>query len=596
MQVEFINLDNMGKAELQGNDHHAQDSHPPDDVDPFFRSTTTHPSLKKSHDLSSDIYHSLFNGFFKSDEFTSWIHRKTCPQLHCIGGPGSGKTTLTTLTAERIRHTCSQSLTGTAFIATIYISEDITEDEQEFFEDFLHMVYQQLTPNESLIGQHIVKWYNNYVKAQHAGKCTSKRVELIAKVLHARISEIGDCGRSFLLVDSIDQCSPTLKELLERELSALHKKGLSIMVTSRLPIYQKQRDVYCDFHEADYDYEDGLRFYLRCMSCEDIVICFSCKDKGNFCPKCGLDTQWEESKYLIISVDRIPRSELQNFVAWDLEREHGNIGLGTSDPCKLPPLSSMGISFLKAESGTAAREWVTRIVSEAHGSIALAKLGLDVVHGATSVGSIEWIPNRLPRNVQALFNDGIKSIEQQPEKHRNLALKSIAAVAKSEPRFSGASLSELANLLQDRPHASGYNRLPPRSAEHILQASKGYLHLLPPRFGSEEYTISAYNFLFCSYAAEGYNDELIWANAQLRTSNIPRSFTIISTKTKDSQPVKPMEDILGDLRKFYTESPRSMYSPKSPLPGRESPLTRSSTGYFRIQEQVPKPVGLGLGS
>lgn len=91
MQGGFISLDNMGKAELQGEDNYAQDSYPQDDVDPFFRSTTMHPSLRESHDLSSDIYHSLFNWLFKSDEFTSWIHRKTCPQLHCIGGPGSGK-------------------------------------------------------------------------------------------------------------------------------------------------------------------------------------------------------------------------------------------------------------------------------------------------------------------------------------------------------------------------------------------------------------------------------------------------------------------------------------------------------------------------
>lgn len=255
----------------------------------------------------------------------------------------------------------------------------------------------------------------------------------------------------------------------------------------------------------------------------------------------------------------------------------------------------MGISFLRAESGIVAHEWVVRIVNEAHGSIALAKLGLDVVHGATSVGSIEWIPNRLPRNVQAMFNDGIKSIEQQPESQRNLALKSIAAVAKAHPPFSGASISELAILLRGRPNASAHNRVPPRSAEHILQASKGYLHLLPPRFGSGEYVISTYNFLFCSYAAEGYNDELVWANAQMRTSNIPRSFTIISPKTEDNQPEKPMKDILGDLKKFYVESPHPMYSPKSPPVGRESPLTRSSTGYFRIQERGPKPVGLGLG-
>ena len=51
----------------------------------------THPALSESHHLSSDIYPALFNWFFASREFNRWSSRESTWQLHCIGGPGSGK-------------------------------------------------------------------------------------------------------------------------------------------------------------------------------------------------------------------------------------------------------------------------------------------------------------------------------------------------------------------------------------------------------------------------------------------------------------------------------------------------------------------------
>src|SRR6266702_1613116 len=51
----------------------------------------THPALSVSHHRSSDIYPALFNWFFASREFNRWNNGESTWQLHCIGGPGSGK-------------------------------------------------------------------------------------------------------------------------------------------------------------------------------------------------------------------------------------------------------------------------------------------------------------------------------------------------------------------------------------------------------------------------------------------------------------------------------------------------------------------------
>jgi len=287
---------------------------------------------------------------------------------------------------------------------------------------------------------------------------------------------------------------------------------------------------------------------------------------------------------------------MRDFVAWDLEREHGDVGLESGSKTK-PPLSTLGMSFLEGETGATANDWVNRIVDEAHGSVALAKLGLDRVHRAASVDAIEFTPpDRLPRNVQAMFEESIQAIQAQPTAQRDLALKAIAAVAKDGLDYIGTPVSLVEKALRERPHASEQTHVPPRSVEDLLQAARGFLRLEPPWEFETEYQIAVYNFPFALYAVDGYNDELVWANAQLRTSNIPRSFTRKLTENEGhSEPEMSREDILGDLKKFHVESPPPLHPPQSPMPRRMSPLLRSSTGIAPGASRRKRiPVGLGL--
>lgn len=287
---------------------------------------------------------------------------------------------------------------------------------------------------------------------------------------------------------------------------------------------------------------------------------------------------------------------MSDFVAWDLEREHGDVGLESEGKAK-PPLSALGMSFLENEAGTTAHDWVERIVNGAHGSITLAKLGLDRVHRAESVDAIEFTPpDRLPRNVQAMFQESLKAVMPQPTSQRDRALKAIAAVAKDGPDSIGTPVSLVAKALRERHHASESSHFSPRSVEDILRAARGFLRLEPPWGCGTEYQICVYNVLFALYAKEGYDDELVWANAQLRTSNIPRSFTRKLTEHEShAEPENSREDILGDLRKFHVESPPPLFPPQSPKPKRMSPLLRSNTSITAGAAGRKKmQVGLGL--
>jgi hypothetical protein len=50
-----------------------------------------HPALALTHALSSDVYPDLFDGFFTHPVFERWYQGGVEWQLHCVGGPGTGK-------------------------------------------------------------------------------------------------------------------------------------------------------------------------------------------------------------------------------------------------------------------------------------------------------------------------------------------------------------------------------------------------------------------------------------------------------------------------------------------------------------------------
>ena len=263
---------------------------------------------------------------------------------------------------------------------------------------------------------------------------------------------------------------------------------------------------------------------------------------------------------------------MRSFLTWSLEREHGDLGFGTLDNPSEPPLSSFGLAFRTINHNTTGLDWIQKIVRYVDGSIVQAKLALDRIHNSNSPDAVDLDPKRLPANVQAHFNTAIKVIEQRSKDYNTLALKSIAAIGKEGETIQGLVLSRLANLLRERPHRTGPKTFPPRSPEDIVHAANGYLRLIPPPFEGEEYTIASFHRLFWVFANDEYNEELVMAYSQLRTSKIPRSFTFQS-------PMSPSLPVY-----------------QSPLPSRResSALMRSQTFISSAALATSPPAGLGF--
>lgn len=165
-------------------------------------------------------------------------------------------------------------------IASIFIRDGPIENELVFFEDFLHSVYRQLNRSTLPIGHAASAAYEKYTHACDSGKRTSIRIEMIEQVLRRKIADIRKVNHAFLVVDNLDQCNSSLKELLRRQLSILNDQGLSILVTSRLPQHERQEDVWCDFHEKGFFPQE---FYWQCMICEKCFICEDCKGQEQLC-------------------------------------------------------------------------------------------------------------------------------------------------------------------------------------------------------------------------------------------------------------------------------------------------------------------------
>lgn len=258
---------------------------------------------------------------------------------------------------------------------------------------------------------------------------------------------------------------------------------------------------------------------------------------------------------------------MQNYIAWDLEREHGNLGL-KSGVQNHPPLSSFGAAFRRDKPGNSGREWVKEVVQNVHGSVVQAKLALDRIHSATSPIAVNFSPNRIPRNVQELFHTAIKSIDHQLDSQRELALRSLAAVGKKGSEDTGITLTRLARLLKMKSHKTSASFVPPRSTEDVLASAKGYLTLIPPRQGETEYTMNAFNRVLFRYINQDYNDELVMANSQLRTFKIPTSFTrALESPIADSP--EPSQDRSRDFERF--QSPKlPNWSARIPTPRRQT--------------------------
>ena len=217
--------------------------------------------------------------------------------------------------------------------------------------------------------------------------------------------------------------------------------------------------------------------------------------------------------HFVLQVQNIPHDTMVRFVEWELEREHGDLGLGSACTPKPPP-SRLALSLREDESGQVVRNLVQYIASVAYDNIGMTRARLDLVHGWQSIDEFETKHDRLPANIVALFDAGLRHIEKQRETQRVLGLRAISAASHD---IIGAPIADILRWLQG-PRADPMH-FPARSAEDILEAANGFVILTPSN------DLAVYHPTFYVFVKQDYNESLYWANSQLQNDVAGRSFT-----------------------------------------------------------------------
>lgn len=192
---------------------------------------------------------------------------------------------------------------------------------------------------------------------------------------------------------------------------------------------------------------------------------------------------------------------LSNFIAWDLEREHGDLELLSS--ARKPPLSCLGEQLLLNRTGRPIQTIIDDIVERSYNNIGIAKARLDLIHEMESLESLDAKKNQLPSTVTALFDFGLQQIESQPARQCDVALKSIAAAGRSIDGFQIPGLRALLKFL---------NIAEVRSGEEIVEAARGWLHVSSK---GDPQSLLVYNMNFMYYVQQRYHRGLHRSSIQI---------------------------------------------------------------------------------
>jgi anti-anti-sigma regulatory factor len=174
----------------------------------------------------------------------------------------------------------------------VFIASDVSNYQASIIEDFLENVYLKLSQGASLEKDESDDLYEDFELARETcqeGTRLRQRVKLIREALHMRLKALRD-SRLFLLLDGIDRIDSTLRILLENEIADLQDAGLSILLTSRLAVFEQDVGI-CDHrnHSGAPDDDplslqdrEASSLFLICRTCGDLL-CLECRDAGRIC-------------------------------------------------------------------------------------------------------------------------------------------------------------------------------------------------------------------------------------------------------------------------------------------------------------------------
>ena len=421
-------------------------------------------------------------------------------------------------------------------VVSVFIQADVSSNYIPFIEDFLGVIYGQLSKG-AIGGDESDKPYERYKAACKDGLHCASRMSLIKNALSTKLETT---EHSFLILDGYDHGDKTLQFLLDPELESLQRRGVSVMLTRRVPVFERPLFImYCDNCSTGY-----LQLYWVCQECDEdtcFTLCYACKDTGPLCQKHrDAGSMKEPYAHVDFNLGQLPDESVSQFATWSLEMEYGKLTLDTDRNIEFPGSSPL--------SEDTTQKLALFIAINSSGNIAIAKIWLEEIYNSNSLEDATNPSDGLPRGIIALFDAGIRHIERQDPVIRDLALMAVAAAGGDD---IGVPLSLLGRWMRDAvSRLKHLARAPPRSLEEILQATKGFLVMQL----TAECHIASYSPAFSSYVRENYNDSLFWARNQLAFDKISRTLTRIQptlSASPEGTPLPSSNDIFLDQDSGY---------------------------------------------
>lgn len=194
---------------------------------------------------------------------------------------------------------------------------------------------------------------------------------------------------------------------------------------------------------------------------------------------------------------------MEAFVSWDLENEHGDLGLNSPNDSK-PALSRFGYQLKRHQTRgkpPVVKALRNNIVYLAKGNISLAKLHLAGIHESPpDVDDILGDPPGLTDDFIAFFNNGIAAIEAQPDDQAKLGLRALIVTL--------AILGPGDSTEESLPEFLHKVRLEESSCTiaNTLRATRGFLSIVTKEL--EVGLLLPFNESFGEFISDGYCDSV----------------------------------------------------------------------------------------
>ncbi|KAK6827657.1 tol protein [Apiospora arundinis] len=395
-------------------------------------------------------------------EYRYWKSDDCSFQLRCIGGPGSGKTTLSHIIVKDLENSFQGA--GTAIIS-ISIQPLSAHSEQgggsyPISTQLLLEIQRQLrTYTAPSSGEKKIEGHDEVDTSQDK---PSHEDGVMYEWIQNRMKPL---DRAFLVIDDLDQafCDIAQYQDIESHISRLQSLGFKILVTSRVP-YQTGEISACDVET--HTGPSKLLLWWECETCGPEVydMCYECKDAGALC------NQADHAECLLVQA-----------------------------PKKLTTPAN--------KAARTAEDLVSKTVDRAGGNVTVARLRLDHIGKATTLKEARAVGDRLPRELVQVFDAAIYDMEKNSFGiQRFLGLHSIRLVAKHGGEKPFVELVEELCQAWKEDGQELYEVLDAEDAvEQILFAARGFLTSRRLMGGV---MLACFQVDFRNYVAEDYSEVL----------------------------------------------------------------------------------------